>query len=1229
MMFSIHIHAFREISCYLESQDLLALWQTNDSRIHALLRNSNAIRHLTVDSQSKEEMFVARAWLQSQEKPRLGELWIYDHGPDHLGISYTYEHIDRYLLRYGEVAKVTVNVTLSSGLNAINEQWSNAIRSRSGHPYVFPGTKDMEITFKHDSNPKFTPISLLDLLPDTLECLTLSARPYAFPSGPLPLGLRNLHTLTLTTQFTEVEMVFDLSLTPAPIFWPHLARGLPLLRSLALEFDIAKPGYWELPPSLTHLKTSFCLTEGVLMILPSTLETLCLSDTSEPCVAQPPHLGILSITRELFWHQVRLSAITSLETLIEIPTKNNASAADFMAYYGETLLYKLSPTEDTASSALEVFIGSHVESTLSSFTEFIIHFPSNLSSLHVLSKVHHEVETTTKAITRKYPHLTKLELRLLPPHSRFRRPPVDLPPDSLSFPSTLTYLQSSFRGDYVSAKLPETLKYLEVHFRSMQTIIDVRQKFGSALAITCIDKVNIIDQELFLAFPETLKGHRVTYQMFLDGLTALLGYRTTAWLLLDESVSWPTGLSILDFEFPQGDLNPSRGISVCLTERILRSPTVTHLKLAHLGRANPIRPRARRGPPIDYPSVLESLEVTGEGAGVLLQFGLWSELPPTLTSLKYDSRTGIRDWSKLADSLPNLTRLDTPNEICILELTVFPTGLRFLSIRFSEAVRDTFIREKLSNLQQLESLTLNASGMILTAPEWSSAVVSRDNVLSGLEAFFAHRRPAFKLEIKDMHRLEVAVQELPQNLTSLDLLCFGRHLPVDLKNRSRWPPKLTSLKTVLSSDHKHGWPLKQFPLTELHAHLDFNDVPLLPATIESLVLTTEACVKRLTSILASLPPELPCAKSLVCLIAPHFSLLATPQAFKPKSASAKPLVENAQALEFPNLRRLVIAVQDCSDADMVLALEKRFPKLERLTTCSPLVLTGALVRDSDSMDVSFEYIALETQKVLLAVLEESYRRRVTKERSSDPSDLKGASKKGTEKMTATAPDTLPDLELPHEAIAKSLGGDLKAHLTCFFTVDAYKTPFELPLLAKRLTLNGQPCGFDPIRDVISFALTIDDPTEIETLIRPLSQADLVHVPSDFSIDSIRNFQALSNLTEVEYDHLLIFAPESSPTHPTLQRLVIHGLIEPHSAGPWTLPPNLTYLEVTQLAESVKFTCAGDESCSNLRSLVLPRVSWKASDALPTNLTRLVVLKFDPADYRPHLANPKCEVVTAS
>lgn len=1231
---NVNIHAFREISYYLESRDLLAFWQSNDSRIQALLRNSNSIKRVIVDCNSEDELMVVRSWLKSQDKPRLGQLRISDYGDGVLGMSNTYEQIARFLLRYGEVEKVIVDLRSLKSIPVLAEQWSKAIRSRSRYPFVFPGTTAFTIIASLDSSTVMrSPITLLHKLPDTVENLTLSS--HLFPSGPLPLCLRNLLTLKLTARLQDVEMGYDKSVTPAPIYWPFLAKSLPLLRSLVFDFKVAIPGYWELPASLTHLSMCFHSRERLLMFLPSTLESLSLLHPKRDAANGQSKPGIQSVNRELFWRHIQQSAITSLETLCEPFSKLvSASADEFITYYGKDLLSKLAPSGSSESWSLEAFIEEHVESTVLSSKGLIDRFPNNLVSLKFSNWDFHEIEDFTKAITQRLPLLATLQLYYDPSMQLFRPARALSPPAVLTFPSTLTSFQSSFTGEYLPMMLPETLKYLELPFKSVRSVSDVRKKFGPHLALVCVGEVFVRDTELHLAFPNTWKP-RITYQMFLDGLAALLGSRTTASLVI-VSASWPSNLSIVDFEVPQGGLTPSRGISVTLSDAVfLRSPTLTHLNLSHLGRHRPgsiQRLFGGSGGVISAP--LKFLEL---GPGVDFSDRLWALLPSTLTSLKHHYTSKIVGWDKSVALLPNLTRLEVPNENFDLESTALPAGLRFLSIRLKNAMRDVDIRDKLSALKDLESLNLRASDVIFTAPEWPSAVVNRDNVLSGLETYFGAGRLTFKLELSDMSSLEVSVQDLPQNLTSLDLLCYGRQTAVDLTRKSRWPAKLTSLKAGLSNDYKHAWPLDELPLTELHAHLDLkvDEMPKLPPSVESVMITSEkgiASARRLKTTFVSLPPTLPCSATLVCLMAPHFSLI-TPEAPTPTKGKAKPKPKAAGVLELPNLIRLSISGQGSSDLDVASAIEKRFPKLERLSVYGALILTGALTRDSDSVDVTFESIALETQEALLALLEKSYRRRVTRERSSNPSELKGASKKVKRNSPASDSEAHPDLEESQAVTTKANSGDLKAFLACFWTVDvAYKTPFSLPLLTKRLTLMGHPKRREATPETVSLAMTsmgTDPASEIESLILERSQASLVHVASNFSVESIGNFDALFNLCEVEYDSMVTYTPGPHFDHSTLQKLVIHAAIKSQIVGAWVLPPNLTYLEVTRLAKSVKFTCAKSLPCSNLRTLVLPNVTWKSSDALPANLSRLVVLKFDPVEFRPVFADPKCEIVMSS
>lgn len=611
---------------------------------------------------------------------------------------------------------------------------------------------------------------------------------------------------------------------------------------------------------------------------------------------------------------------------------------------------------------------------------------------------------------------------------------------------------------------------------------------------------------------------------------------------------------------------------------------------------------------------------------------------PSLTRLKLSSSTLAIEWGQLSSNLPQLTELWLPNAPgpALSALPSFPSGLRLLSLRLSLTSSDREIRDMLVvPLPLLEVLELSGQDIVFTWPNSDGTQsLTPDLVPRILESYF-NVNGNMRFILRHPHLLTPSIDRLPRNLTTLDLLPFIVMESAD--PIKRWPPQLTELSAAFGPS-RSCW-VGKIPLLKLHAH--FPELPRiipsgLPDTITSIILTTEASkipredprrasdIKNLKENLRIVPANLPCVHVLHTLIAPEF-FLDPLMDIKELDTSGTPL---------PNLVRLAIGVQ-ATDLQLISYIKRYTPKLERLSITAFLELTGALVIDSDMPDVSFKTIALETRRSFLAVLQSNYKKRLLMERSSDPSSLKDASQVSNfvdERLPSSS--SLQSPLPPYNAPTAS--ENLLPEFNCGILVNmaTKANAFYLPKTTTRLVLSTLTTArrHPPMPVYLEFTKGGGQPAdEVEGEIRRRSDVNFVHISLSFSSDSLANLTSLEHLEEIQYETKLPFHP-SLFQHETLQTMVILSPITLSihaNTAQWTLPSNLTRLQVKLLEAEVTFCKADGSPSESILTLELPNYTWKGQIPLPPNLRRLVVSTYLPVASGVDENLRRCKIIRAT
>lgn len=1228
LLYNLNRDCFKEICRYLDSQSLHALWCSNHSPTQALLNHSSAFSMLHIANENLKYHPSLIQWSKTITEPRLGG---FSAGPA-LYSSWrsstklpSYQWLHDTLLSRFVIERVEIMVSDSNMLETLYHQWKAATSLPKRQQSVFQGTTQLKLTVIDSFPPplrKWTHNAFLELMPDSLTDLELSSTFLAgVPFSQLsPSSLRNIQTLKLLyNASTILEPTEDLVLLPG-------LMALPLLQTLSLRIiDLREsrlPRLLEVPSSVSALNFDF--QYALLIMWPSSLTSLnyCFDVSSSHNLR-----GSLleKFARHLTWHYLGVNC-------------PHLSHLDYSRYSSLDSLHHIGPTLESCRRSFEEAFGEQFQNTFASCIADLLGYidapPTNETLLQRLPRHLQSLRMSTEKECREsssvnsrfftslcsFVHLLKLHLI------------VDVVSQELLIPPSVTDLtlwseEVLDSASFAHIRFPPRLKRFSTQLLEFIDLCSLRDKLGPQTDIVIVS-TSVSSNQLCVAFPDhsgssrdcailldddpsdnalpTLpiphsrvpcapsslhaEGIELTFQGFLDGITAAVGHRTTTLLSFQQDAIWPSSItsirSFADDNKLRGFIGHGLRILLPDLQTFFNSPSLKSISLYSDFYSPP-----------DIPSScsLTSIEMGSQLPYPQRCFTGW---PSTLTALRHLSFEAF-GWDKVAASLPLLTELWVPYAGCQLLEASLPRKLRALACRISSPRHDTEIYQLLAPFPNLARLELNASGFIFTASAHDLSVITRPMIFPALKSLFARKR-GLQLDLRGSpNEVFMNPSKFPPWINSANLLGHQVWHPDDLV----WPPDLTALTHAIHRVTNRALPPH---LRKLHLHLTFSFsdcAQSLPCTLESLTLTTNHSRPKHHCA----PAPLPCAAVLRSLIVPD-------SYFNPLT-SFEPSLPN---YELPNLTRLVAPANGSSDLQVSKVIRSCFPKLERLTFTHAVRLTGVMALDGDS-NVSFESVASETRSAILSLLESRYRKRVNLERSSDPSALK-PSKSATPlefaletESPTLEPESPPTTLIPIHPSNRIHFNAEKAEFNAFFTVDlGHKEGFHLPPLATRLSILAHPLHRNPIQPLEEIDYTsIETPAgdTIEEWVRQRSDLNNVHLAANFSLDTIANWNDLDKVSFIEYDSMIPYKPGRFFMQSSLIELIIHSPIAlTSSTDPlkWTLPPQLARLICSELAKPVEFVTAGDLPCTNLIELELPKVTWHKPTLLPPNLRKLVI-----------------------
>lgn len=1209
---------FGECCKYLDSAELLSLWETFDYRIMRLLCASSAFELLSIVYNSDLDSKMLRFWSSTLQMAQIGQLNLSLSNAS----SLNYQELHSEVLQFFTAKRLVLNNIAFA--NLLSNSKMRASDSRG--PCLFPGTSSLSIDLV-EQNDMVSTKNWFELLPPSLTEFSLKVPGWCFDSlHHLPTNLRNITSLTL---YAPPPLRSKKTDATAAILLLDLAECLPKLSKLSMLMCPSRSSatLFEVPPTVTDLEILMYTSLSLINWSPnlSKLHLHGLRPQQTPTVRKED-LPLAVIAWELNLRHLRQRCPSVVSFTSELcPTQDiqvleraseEAARDRFIASFGESLLLKLVPP---GADVLSLFDG--ITRSQSSGTTFARHrlYPNSAAQFEVTSDVLSLCLTLLSAhqdapLAPYAKHLTSLEL-IYDPSQLFTSTSLCLK----GLPPSLTRLKISslarVSAQDIEAALPSSLRTVYLPFKNLSAVVACRRKLGQSADIFTLHRkgVPITGNELELVFPSYhAQSTSITYDGFLDALSLVIGKRSFI-LFLVKPTSWPTSITAVSFD-PYRHYTP--GNKNKIQDRLLH-------RLCAYFELEPLLRSSMRQVCVDPKLTgLFSMVALSPSIEVLDVETLPVQSIPANSLLRV-LRLHIALVNRVGLLHCKLEELFAPNGVNLPILHLPPTLVR-LDIHFPAP---TFLEAILGHLPLLKYLKMSAASLRFNASDWPFDSLSEDNLISGLLITAQETHPNLDLQLNEISGLHL--DRLKSPLKAADLSFLGGR---NRNYKGILPKTLVSLKSLSP----------YLPFSELEALQDLQHLQMhstlsspvsfskLSPSLNSLILTLGLQQHRTQYIYLN---QLPFTERLQVLIAPRCRLGMDPERHlghsSPLSSNTRPL---PQLMVMPNLTHLIISIPAYTDAELFQVIQHYFPKLERIGICSSILLTGVLVQDALLFKVSFESLVTETKRAFQTLLASRYRKRMNRERSSPPSApcrsvesphswLALDSSPSSEAPQTPPPSLITDDTIENDPLNAS-SGPTPFFYAQFSCDKGHRIDFVLPYSTTHLHLLADPTARRRPKTLKLADLHGSNVASlVENELRSCSESNVVHVAANFSGETIDGLHKLQNLQEVVYSSMQAYVPASYFTHDTLQRLTVTSKLATVALDKlreWVLPPNLAYLELTKLQKSFLFVAEGKKPHPKLSELILPFAIWNHLHPLPPNLKRLEILRFDSIKHSKQL-----------